>query len=111
MYSTRGYQSLLYMTVRHGSHVNFSMIRQSVPALELVPDQFSNNFFALVGVQQLPIEEQSMFKLLFLLPLGAAVVVFMRIIVGLKTSGTFMPVLISLRSEEHTSELQSRGHL
>ena len=92
----RGGQSLLDVTGGHGSQVNFSMIRQTVPALELVPDQFSNNFFALVGVQQLPIEEQSMFKLLFLLPLGAAVVVFMRIIVGLKTSGTFMPVLISL---------------
>jgi hypothetical protein len=37
-----------------------------------------------------------MFKLLLLLPLGAAVVVFMRVIIGLQTSGTFMPVLIAL---------------
>ena len=37
-----------------------------------------------------------MFKLLLLLPLGAAVVVFMRVMIGLKTSGTFMPVLIAL---------------
>ncbi|MDQ2076808.1 UUP1 family membrane protein [Marinimicrobium sp. ABcell2] len=92
----RGGQSLLDVTGGHGSQVNFSMIRQTVPALDLAQDQFGNNFFALLGVQQLPIEEQSMFKMLFLLPLGAAVVVFMRIMVGLKTSGTFMPVLISL---------------
>ena len=37
-----------------------------------------------------------MFKLILLLPVGALVVVFMRVIVGLKTSGTFMPVLIAL---------------
>jgi hypothetical protein len=37
-----------------------------------------------------------MFKLIMLLPVGAFVVVFLRVIVGLKTSGTFMPVLIAL---------------
>ena len=37
-----------------------------------------------------------MFKLLLLLPLGAAVVVFMRVVVGLQTAGTFMPILIAL---------------
>lgn len=37
-----------------------------------------------------------MFKMLLLLPLGAAVVVFMRVLVGVQTAGTFMPVLIAL---------------
>jgi hypothetical protein len=37
-----------------------------------------------------------MFKLIMLLPIGALVVAIMRILVGLKTSGTFMPVLIAL---------------
>lgn len=92
----RGGESLIDVTGGSNSGVSFSMIRQSVPAEELAVAQFSNSAFALLGVQQLPIEEQSMFKMLFLLPLGALVVVFMRIIVGLKTSGTFMPVLISL---------------
>jgi hypothetical protein len=31
-----------------------------------------------------------------LIPIGALVVVFMRILVGLKTSGTFMPILIAV---------------
>jgi len=92
----RGGQSLLDVVGGSNSQVNFSMLRQTVPAEELAQAQFTDSPFALLGVQQLPIEEQSMFKLLFLLPLGALVVVFMRIIVGLKTSGTFMPVLISL---------------
>ncbi len=92
----RGGESLIDVTGGSNSGVSFSMIRQTVPAEELAVAQFTNSAFALLGVQQLPIEEQSMFKMLFLLPLGALVVVFMRIIVGLKTSGTFMPVLISL---------------
>ena len=34
--------------------------------------------------------------MLLLLPLGALVVAFMRIVIGIRTSGTFMPVLIAV---------------
>ena len=44
----------------------------------------------------LPVEDQSMFKNILLLPIGVLVVVLLRIVVGLKTSGTFMPVLIAM---------------
>ena len=37
-----------------------------------------------------------MFKSVLLIPIGVLIVVFLRIIVGLKTSGTFMPVLIAM---------------
>lgn len=37
-----------------------------------------------------------MFRLLLLLPLGAFVVAFMRMLIGIRTSGTFMPVLIAV---------------
>ena len=93
---SRGEESLLEVQGGSGSQVSFSMIRQNVPALALAGTKESGSVFSLLGVQRLPIEEQGMFKLLFLLPLGAAVVVFMRIVIGLKTSGTFMPVLIAL---------------
>src|SRR5690606_12078310 len=79
-----------------GSSLTFSMIEQTAPALALSREQTQDNIFSLLGVSRLPIEEQSMFKMLFLLPLGALVVVFMRIVIGLKTAGTFMPILISL---------------
>lgn len=48
------------------------------------------------SLHSLPIAEQGMFKLIMLLPVGALVVVLMRIIVGIRTAGTFMPVLIAL---------------
>ncbi len=92
----RGGVSVLDVTGGTKSRVHFSMIRQTVPALQLAQVKNNESAFMRLGVQHLPIEEQSMFKLLLLLPLGAAVVVFMRVIIGLKTSGTFMPVLIAL---------------
>jgi hypothetical protein len=75
------------------SRVTFSIISQSRPAATLI-DQAAPGFA--VSLYNLPIAEQSMFKLIMLLPVGALVVVVMRILVGLKTSGTFMPVLIAL---------------
>lgn len=92
----RGGISVLDVSGGNKSRVHFSMIRQTVPAVQLAQVKDSDSLFTRLGVQRLPIEEQSMFKLLLLLPLGAAVVVFMRVIIGLKTSGTFMPVLIAL---------------
>lgn len=75
------------------SRVSFSIISQTRPATTLIeadPEGFNLSLYSL------PIAEQSMFKLIMLLPIGALVVVIMRILVGIKTSGTFMPVLIAL---------------
>jgi len=76
------------------SRVSFSIISQTRPALALAVAAAQES--GRLSLYSLPIEEQSMFKLIMLLPLGAFVVVFLRVIVGLKTSGTFMPVLIAL---------------
>lgn len=92
----RGSGSVLDVMGGSNSDVRFSMIRQTVPALELAQTQFQDHGLSRFSLYQLPIEEQSMLKLLLLLPLGALVVAFMRILVGIKTSGTFMPVLIAL---------------
>lgn len=76
------------------SRVSFSIISQTRPALALANETSADA--PILSLYSLPIEEQSMFKLIMLLPVGALVVVFMRVIVGLQTSGTFMPVLIAL---------------
>lgn len=91
-----GGESILDVSGGNRSRVSFSMIHQTVPALDLIKAQYKESAFSVVSIQHLPIEEQSMFKLLLLLPMGALVVVFMRIIIGLKTSGTFMPILIAM---------------
>jgi hypothetical protein len=76
------------------SRVSFSMISQDRSMLELAEESREPGFA--LSLYSLPIAEQGMFKLIMLLPVGALVVVFMRILVGIKTSGTFMPVLIAL---------------
>ena len=92
----RGGKSLLDVTGGRQSRVSFSIVHQRVPALQLSQAQGSGSVLFSFGIHHLPVEEQSMFKLLLLLPLGAVVVVFMRVLVGLQTAGTFMPILIAL---------------
>jgi hypothetical protein len=76
------------------SRVNFSMISQARSMLELAESSRAPGFS--LSLYSLPIAEQGMFKLIMLLPVGALVVVAMRVLVGIRTSGTFMPVLIAL---------------
>ncbi|MCK7549566.1 inactive transglutaminase family protein [Marinobacter koreensis] len=91
-----GSASLLDVVGGDNSRVSFSMLRQTVPALQLATMQSKSNSLGYLGFYELPIEEQSMFRLLLLLPLGAFVVAFMRMLIGIRTSGTFMPVLIAV---------------
>lgn len=88
--------SLLDVVGGSESRVSFSMMRQTVPALQLARAVSSENGLGFLSLYQLPIEEQSMFRMLLLLPLGALIVAFMRIVIGIRTSGTFMPVLIAV---------------
>ncbi|AOY88241.1 gonadoliberin III [Marinobacter salinus] len=91
-----GSASLLDVVGGDNSEVGFSMLRQTVPALQMATMQFESAGLGFLSFYELPIEEQSMFRMLLLLPLGALVVAFMRIVIGIRTSGTFMPVLIAV---------------
>ncbi|MBW0149152.1 inactive transglutaminase family protein [Marinobacter arenosus] len=92
----QGSASLLDVVGGDNSEVSFSMLRQTVPALQLATMEFDSNGLGFLSFYELPIEEQSMFRMLLLLPLGALMVAFMRIVIGIRTSGTFMPVLIAV---------------
>jgi hypothetical protein len=50
----------------------------------------------------LPGSQQNAFKQILLIPIGVLVVVILRIIVGIRTMGTFMPVLLALAFIETT---------
>ncbi len=62
--------SLLDIVGGDNSDVSFSMLRQTIPALQLAQAQSSENGLGFLSLYQLPIEEQSMFRMLLLLPLG-----------------------------------------
>ena len=53
-----------------------------------------------LSLYELPLQTQSVYSVLLLIPLGALVVLFMRNIIGIQTFGTFMPVLIALAFRE-----------
>ncbi|WP_104204201.1 inactive transglutaminase family protein [Billgrantia saliphila] len=78
------------------SRVTFSMLSRSQPAAAAVRSQLADDTLLNFSIHSLPLEEQALFQTILLIPIGALVVVFLRIMVGLKTSGTFMPVLIAL---------------
>ena len=48
----------------------------------------------------LPVNTQAVFRILLMIPVGAFLLVILRNIVGIKTFGTFMPVLIALAFRE-----------
>lgn len=78
------------------SAVSFSMIETRQPATPAGSTEALSDVLFNLSIYSLPISEQAIFKSVLLLPLGALVVVFFRVVVGLETSGTFMPVLIAL---------------
>lgn len=48
----------------------------------------------------LPIQTQNVYKILIMIPLGALLIVVLRNFVGIKSFGTFMPILIALAFRE-----------
>ncbi|WP_419773590.1 inactive transglutaminase family protein [Halarcobacter sp.] len=94
----RGSQFLLEAEGVKNSNVRFSVTKNIVPARNAALSKDFKNQSTLLDFSlfTLPNESQNTFKLLLLVPLGALVVVIMRVIVGLKTSGTFMPILLSM---------------
>lgn len=88
--------SLLDVIGGQNSQVHFSMIKHEVSSIQATQQKVTADGLLNFSIHSLPLEEQSMFKTIMLIPIGALIVVFLRIIVGLKTSGTFMPVLIAV---------------
>lgn len=94
----RGGHSLLDVVGGSGSRVRFSTISNDVPVKNLRPAQLAESGASLAGlnIYSLPVDTQVIFKSLLLIPIGALIVAIFRILVGLRTSGTFMPVLLAL---------------
>ncbi len=53
-----------------------------------------------ISLFNLPLESQTVFKVLLLVPIGALLMVILRNLVGLSTFGTFMPILVALAFRE-----------
>ncbi|MGF1875831.1 inactive transglutaminase family protein [Photobacterium frigidiphilum] len=88
--------SLLDVVGGRNSHISFSIIAQDITPQQATREKVQAEDLLNFSIHTLPVEEQAMFKTIMLVPIGALIVVFLRVIIGLKTSGTFMPVLIAV---------------
>ncbi len=94
----RGDKSLLDVEGGRNSQVTFSVLANDVPMREASINRMGDQTAAIVdySIYSLPIEQQSIFKFILLVPVGALIVIVLRVMVGLRTAGTFMPVLLSI---------------
>ncbi len=94
----RGGVSLVDVTGGSQSQVTFSVIANDISARTVALQQGKVETVALLdfSIYSLPIEQQSVFKLILLVPIGALMVILFRVFIGVRTSGTFMPVLLAL---------------
>jgi hypothetical protein len=79
-----------------------SVSRSQEQALAVAMEAGRQRFPSLhaLSLFSLPIETQAVYRVLLLIPVGALILVLLRNLVGIKTFGTFMPVLIALAFRE-----------
>lgn len=99
-----GGSSILDVTGAKNSKITFSVSKRQVPTRYLVDNKniIENSAVLDFSLFSLPISDQNAYRHMLLVPFGALVVVLLRVFVGLRTSGTFMPILIALAFMETT---------
>jgi hypothetical protein len=82
--------------------LSFAMRRTIEDALHVAEIRAQRNHPRLMefSILDLPLQTQSVYTILLLVPLGAFLVVLLRNVVGISTFGTFMPVLVAMAFRE-----------
>ncbi|MEH6466304.1 MAG: inactive transglutaminase family protein [Porticoccus sp.] len=94
----RGGASVLDVVGGSSSQLEFAIVKNTLPIKTVLFMEKHAGEQPLLdfSIYSLPVEQQGVFKGLLLIPVGALVVVLLRVLVGIRTSGTFMPILIAL---------------
>lgn len=97
-----GDQPLLTVSGGQQANVEFSISRHTQEPISLAEQRarkLDSNImeFSLYG---LPVQTQNVYRVLLMVPLGAFLIVLLRNVIGIKTFGTFMPILIALAFRE-----------
>lgn len=82
--------------------ISFSVTRNIHDAIAVAEQraQLMNSRFVDFSLFSLPVQTQNMYRVLLMVPVGALIIVLLRNVVGIRTFGTFMPVLIALSFRE-----------
>lgn len=97
---SRGSESLFDVIGGKRSSLHFSVVKSPISATDAAikagKTDASTSTFLDFSLYSLPESSQRAFKTILLVPIGALIIAFLRILIGLRTSGTFMPILIAL---------------
>jgi len=92
------------VSLRGGGHVerSLSVAATSVPALQAAIDAGSWKKKSLLtfSLFALPVDTQHVYKIILAVPFGVFFLTLVRNVIGLRTFGTFMPVLIAIAFRE-----------
>lgn len=98
----RGEEELATVKNARLSDLQISVKRRVVSTLELATQRaaLKDSLIGKISVLQLPVQTQSVYEVLLLVPFGILAIVILRNFVGFSSFGTFAPVLIALAFRE-----------
>jgi len=98
----RGTESLVRLEGGDRLQVTLSVNLQEEEAVRAAIEsgRIKSPFLLEFSLFSLPIHTQGVYRILLLIPVGAFLLVILRNVIGIKTFGTFMPVLIALAFRE-----------
>ena len=84
------------------AEVTFSVSRNLADAIAIAERRLEvqNDDLVRYSLLSLPLQTQSVYKVLLMVPIGAFLMLLLRNFVGIKTFGTFMPVLVAIAFRE-----------
>jgi len=98
----RGMEELVQAQGVKKPHVSLSVVRSEETALQLAVEKGNLQKPVLLDFSlfSLPIQIQVVYRVVLLVPIGVLFLVILRNVIGIRTFGTFMPVLIALSFRE-----------
>ncbi len=99
---SRGGAEVLAVDDTPAASVGFSVTRNLADAMAVAQQRLEVQNADLVkySLLSLPLQAQEVYRILLMIPIGAFIMLLLRNIVGIKTYGTFMPILIALAFRE-----------
>ena len=92
-----GSATLVEATGLDAMSYRWRVLRESLRAEEVASFMVPTNpLLAAVSLYRLPVGSQSALRILLVFPIGALIIALWRNLIGVRTFGTFMPLLISL---------------
>lgn len=97
-----GRDPLLEVVGGRDSKVTFTLLKENIPMQKVAAFRSTRQRSGLASfsLMTLPLNQQYTFRLLLMIPIGALIMVIMRVLVGVTTSGTFMPILFALSFQQ-----------